>query len=332
MEKIPIKISWMKKEFDIHEKEEILDLVEKFKSDGFVVYDFFICFLAKQNEFKITRDSKKFKLFTSSLNVTYEISPILINKILDYAIEIKLFTLENGIIYCEKLQECFGKVEQIAIKRQEAGKASAEKRKKEKELGKNNSDYKKNISKTESKDKNEKASWNNNTFNKDDIEGYSDSFDVGIQLHPRDEKDPNYPKLEYNCLNKFPREYLEKAVQDFISLTTSKFNKITEPFAMKNRLERQASEGFMKLIRQGVTHIPALSDHPDSEEPKYDFLNDVRKSCDKVLNTCENPAFYMTNLYNSEIRQIMEMKITKPDCFLRIFGELGTDLDLRYIE
>lgn len=325
IEKTPTKITWMKKEFNIHDQEKILLLAEKFKANGFVVYDFLFCFLAKNNEFKILRNSMKFKLFLNNVCFQYSIHVEEINEIIDFIIEQGLVSFEEGFIILEDLETTFCKVEEITKKRIEAGKISAEKRKR--------------LAEEKSKDS-DKSMWKDNAFNSDktsfkkqkpiddidelegDFSNVAEEFKGDFDIEGKQEKPPLVIK-EYDSPE--GRELLEKDVLDFYEITTELFNKNTEPQSVRNKMEKEAVNRLTKMIKQGIFRYVNLPDHDPNLE--------LKKSIGKILNSKVNPSFYLTALYNQEMGDLLEIKNQDPKDFEeRIYKDIYAEMDLSFIE
>lgn len=288
------KATWKKQYFQIHDTEEFLSLAEKFGCKGFVVYDFLTCFLGKQNIFEIDRDSKKYKVFITNLNILYDISFDEIETIIDFLIQENIIQIVNRVITINELKETFNQINQAKEQRINAGKASAEKRKKQVE-------QKQNL-KIETKD-----------FNKNEIEGFEGTFST---VEKAKLEETNIPSIIYNETVTDSKGYEFKNLKTvspenkaewdiFSEMVQLGFDIIPEePFTNKlNKQEKKALFYLRNFIDEGYVK-------------KFQYWEDFLNTELFKIKTKGNPSFYFSSFYEVLIQNCLTfLNDVPPDPF-----------------
>lgn len=291
---------WIKKEFNIHNEEAFLKLAEKHSCYGFVIYDYFLCFLGQQELSEIDSTSLKFKKLKNDLGFTYNLEQNIIDDVLKTLIELKILGLKNNIIYSSELKNCFNHMEDIKQKRKIAGKKSAEIRAIKKETIK----------------------LNKQEFNIMEVEGFQGDFS-----HVKNKEELKLDKPVLPKFSNFTDEFLEEQKNIFIEITTECFNKNTEPFAQKNKMEKEASTRLIELVSTGLLHLPTLSDK------SYSFEQELKNDCLRISNKKNSDSrFFLTNLLNFYLSESNRIKINRVDEYKRLYSEVLDHLNLELLE
>lgn len=119
---------WIKRETNLHTKDYIWDLKEKFSHEGFVIYDCLVEALANQPNGVIDISSRNYNIFLNNIEMFAISSKENVQKVIGFLIDQNIFTCNDNKLSFNSISETLVAIQTKKEKMSNAGKKGANNR------------------------------------------------------------------------------------------------------------------------------------------------------------------------------------------------------------